>query len=556
MEAIKNNYIDIVLFLFGAIILTYASNYGMPIVVHPDEVTQLKNIYGMLQFKTLIMPYESAYSAWIHYFYLIPTIFYWGFEYLFNSDINSISDLKLYAMNNYHTVIPTLRVFSGLFFLSSLFALKFVIEKSINKTQAYIFLIIAILSPWIVINAHNIKHWIPDFSLVFFSFYFYYRYKVSNSILYVLISFVLFSIAIMTTYTLIFLGVYFILLHYRYKPYNHKILFRELILFLSVFIAFVVLSSNLGQGGNIATVAGGDYLKFNIKIEFIKDYLYNQLEFDTFLFISFIASLFLLIFSRYEKNHFKLLIVLVPYLLNMIVMSSHSVFGNYYTVFFVVDSLLLASYFLYFLYDKHKNVFIIIFTMYMFFNTYNIIRWLNILDEKDTRVLAKEWIEKNYKEKNFILYSTLGFNYLPLTKSGINIIADNLPNSLTTREKLYLKYDLNEQVNGMILWKVEQAGYSPKELIEVLLSSGYQPIIIHERFGNTVHHHQRTEKYIEKMSQDYTITQIQEIAPYKKEPDDREKIGDFSLDFRNFHYSLEHMKRSGPVIKIYKVGKK
>ncbi|EDZ62366.1 hypothetical protein CBGD1_281 [Sulfurimonas gotlandica GD1] len=145
---------------------------------------------------------------------------------------------------------------------------------------------------------------------------------------------------------------------------------------------------------------------------------------------------------------------------------------------------------------------------------------------------------------------------MPLTKSGINIIADNLPNSLTTREKLYLKYDLNEQVNGMILWKVEQAGYSPKELIEVLLSSGYQPIIIHERFGNTVHHHQRTEKYIEKMSQDYTITQIQEIAPYKKEPDDREKIGDFSLDFRNFHYSLEHMKRSGPVIKIYKVGKK
>jgi len=240
----------------------------------------------------------------------------------------------------------------------------------------------------------------------------------------------------------------------------------------------------------------------------------------------------------------------------MVVMSSHNVFGNYYTVFFVIDTLLLASYFLYFLYDKYKKVFIILFTVYLLFNLFNIIRWLTVLDEKDTRVLAKEWIEKNYKEKDFVLYSTLGFNYLPLTKEGIMIIEKNLPKSLTTREKLYLQYNLDEQVNGMILWKVEQAGYSPKKLINELLTNGYQPIVIHERFGNTVHHHQRTELYLKKMRENYNLIKLKEITPYLKEPSDREKIGDFSLDFRNFNYVMEHMERSGPVITIYKVGVK
>ena len=552
----KKVFLDVALFLFGAVVLTYSSNYGMPLVVHPDEVTQLKNIYGMLQFKTLIMPYESAYSAWIHYFYLIPTVFYWSFEYLFNNEINSVSDLKLYAMNNYHAVIPTLRVFSGIIFLSSLFAVKVIIENTINKTQAYIFLIITILSPWIIINAHNIKHWIPDFSLVFFSFYFYYKFQRTNNISHILISFILFSIGVMTTYTLIFLGIYFVLLHYNYKPYNHKVLFRDMFVLLCTLLFFVFISSKLGQGGNISTVVSGEYLSLNIKYDFVKQYLINQIEFDPFLFVSFVLSIFLLTFSSYEKNHFKLLIVLVPYLLNMVVMSSHFAFGNYYTIFFVVDSLLLSSYFLYFLYDKYRIIFTMIFTVYILFNTYSIVRWLDIIDEKDTRILAKEWIEQNYKENDFILYSTLGFNYLPLTREGINTIGDNLPKALTTREKLYLKYDLDEQVNGMILWKVEQAGYLPEELIKVIIDNGYNPIILHERFGNTLYHYQRTENYIKEMGNHYNIEQIEEIVPYTKEPDNRNKIGDILLDFRNFYYSLNYTQRSGPVIKIYKVTNK
>jgi len=557
MTSFKLKYLDIFIFMLGAVLFTYASGYGMPIVVHPDEVTQLKNIYGMLQYKTLIIPYETSYSAWIHYFYLIPTILYWLFEYIFNTNLSSLSDLKLYVMNNYHNVIPFLRVYRAIIFLISLFYLKIVIENSVNRVQSYIFLIIAILSPWIVINGHNIKHWIPDFSLVFFSFYFYYRYQLIKKAKFILISFILFSIAVMTTYTLIFLGVYFILLHYRYNPYNHKLFFRDVLYLIITLALFILISLQIGQGGNITTVASGHYLDLNMKMEFIKYYLYNQIEFDPFLFSSFLLSIMLFIFHDYKKNYFKLFIVLIPYVLNMIVMSSHNVFGNYYTVFFVIDSLLLASFFLYFLYEKYKKLFIAIFSIYIIFNSFNIIKWLNIIDEKDTRLLAKEWIENNHEKekKDFILYSTLGFNYLPLTKEGILVIKSSLPKSLTTREKLYLKYALNEEVDGFILWKIEQGLYSPKELIEVLFKKGYNPVIVHERFGNTVHHHQRTESYIEKMRKDYNITLIKEITPYIKEPDNREKIGDILLDFRNFHYSLKYMQRSGPVIKIYQVNK-
>ena len=68
------------LFIYWIFVIS-GINLSFPIQVIPDETTQLLNIYGMINSGTLKLPYESYYSAWVHYSFLPFTLLYWGFEY-------------------------------------------------------------------------------------------------------------------------------------------------------------------------------------------------------------------------------------------------------------------------------------------------------------------------------------------------------------------------------------------------------------------------------------------------------------------------------------------
>ena len=76
----------------------------------------------------------------------------------------------------------------------------------------------------------------------------------------------------------------------------------------------------------------------------------------------------------------------------------------------------------------------------------------------------------------------MGFNYHPLSINGINFLNDNFPNAIGTRERLHTSLNLSSGINGTILRKVDEGGYSGNELIAKLINNQYEPILINERF--------------------------------------------------------------------------
>ena len=155
----KEKTIDSLFIIFIIYLFTYSYDYSYPIEAVPDEVGQLKNVYGMLWFKTLSLPFESSYSVWTHYPYLIPTIIYWFFIYIFYN-FNNFSEFQSYIFNNYYQVVPFLRLTTAIYFLICVFCLKSILSKFYNNKFANIFFYLICSSFFTVISFHSAKHWV------------------------------------------------------------------------------------------------------------------------------------------------------------------------------------------------------------------------------------------------------------------------------------------------------------------------------------------------------------------------------------------------------------
>jgi len=544
-SSLKKNYFYLFIFT-SAILFCIGYDYAYPIQANPDEVAQLKNVYAMIQSKSLALQYPSSYSIWTHYIYLMPVVLYWGVFYLF-SDLNSIVELKLYIMNNYFQVMPFLRLFTALMFFVSLFYIREVLKNLLNELQANLFFIFVSLNLLVVINAHYAKHWIVDTSLIFFSMYFYYKYNLEREKLkYALFSFFLFSFGTLSSYPLILSGVYFLLIYFYFNK-SYKLLIKDILLFLAVFSLMILYTVKMGFGGIVQNATSS----LNFSFESLFKLLYCSFDYDPFLFIFFLVSLILLI----KDKNIKFLIALIAYLGYLITMSFSHVEPRY-ALFLVIDAAFLATFFLYHLYNKNKTLFKGLIFVYMAFNLFLAVNWLNIITKKDTRLEVVDWLKQNIskEEKDFVIYNTWGFNYLPLTKNSINEIKNICPNSITTRERLHLKYNLNDGIDGAILWKIDQdKSCDIVDVVKYLKNKSYKVIFINERFGKAAIFDQPSKKSFERVKNRFYLNKIKEFVPYRNDPKEIEKIGDIILNFENPLQTMYYLKQSGPKIDIYEI---
>ena len=537
--------IDYSLYLFTLFIFIYASNYGLPVEVIPDETAQLKNIYAMINSKSLFLQYDSSYSIWTHYFYILPTLIYWGVFYIF-SPLQSIAELKFYVMNHYQEVLTFLRIFTAGTFLISLILVKRVLEDRLNVVQAYLFYIFIALNLLVVINVHYAKHWMADFALVFIAFYYYWSYKKTGHIYKAVLSSFFFSFGVLSSYPIIFMGIYFFFIHFSFSRCL-KVLRGDILIFLSIFMAMITFTMLAGTKGIIGDVLS-DPARFLIpKWENAKNLLFTEFDYDPFVFIFFVSSI---VYLFWTKNR-KFLWALIPYGANYYLMSAFN-FEPRYTLFMIIDGAFIATFFAYFLYQNYKKLAFAIFLCYGIYNITTIGMWLNLASSKDTRLQAREWILHQNDPKHFYIYNVLGFNYLPLTKTSIEFLKEHFPKSLSTRENLHLEKRLIDGKNGVILWKVSQAGYDIKFFISTLLEQGYRPIVIYERFG-------RISNFVPKVDMtplwdNFKIDRLKTYSPYKDNSVKiNENIGDVLMNFNYVLYTLSSLKQSGPLLTIFEV---
>jgi len=536
------------LFFITAIFLfTIGYDYSYPIEVNPDEVAQLKNIYAMIQSKSLFLQYSSSYSVWTHYIYIIPVILYWGVFYLF-SNLNDIYELQFYILNNYYQVIPFLRLFTAILFIISLFFVREIIKNTLNIIQANLFFIFISLNLIIIINSHYAKHWIVDISLIFFSFYFYYKYNLNRKkAKFLIISLFLFSFAVLSSYPLVSSGVYFILIYYYFQK-QHSQLIKDFFYFLFIF-SFMFIYTSLAGFGHLA-----NNIELNFDIKILYKLLFFTFDYDPIVTLLFLSSLCYLIYSR----NLKFLIAMIPYLSYLIFLSFFDAQPRY-ALFLVIDAAFIATFFSYYIYKKNKKMFFIMTIIYATFNFLIAIQWLNIITNKDTRVLTKEWLSKNTTRNDFIIYNTFGFNYLPLTKESINIIKKLAPNTISTREELHLKYNLKDGLNGLILWKIDQNDSARKNIINIiknLKDLEYNILIINERFGKIAKFDQPSKRSFKMLKDNFSLKELNKFEPYKNSPKNIEKIGDIIINFENVIQTMYYLKQPGPTVSIYKIEEK
>ena len=522
----------------------YAYDYSYPVEVNPDEVGQLKNVYAMIQSKSLSLQYFSSYSVWTHYIYIIPTLFYWGGFYLF-SDLSTVAELKNYILNNYYQVVPFLRIVSALFFLVSLLAIRKVIAKQLNKIQAEIFFILVALNLLVVINAHYAKHWIVDLSLIFFSLYFYHRYNADrskNSLL--VLSAFLFSFAVLSSYPLIFSGLYFIFISHGVNL-PIRLMSRDAVVFVLTFVIMAIYTWLMGFGGLV------DGFELQFSMDRIIYLFSTTLDYDPVATVLFLCSV---IFLAYKKRWW-VLFMLIPYIGYLIFLAFFDAQPRY-ALFLVVTAALPVSFLLYDLYLNKRKLFVVLIIPYILFNTFLSVSWLNIVSEKDTRVEVRDWLSENITSDGFIIYNTLGFNYLPLTEESILVQQEIAPETISTREQFHIKYDLVDGKNGLILWKIDLSEQYKSKVVEIISSikkKGYKVFVVNERFGKAARFSQPSEYSYNRIKGYFKLNEVFDVSPFSVEPDNREMIGDIILNFRNILYTMRHLDRPGPVMTVYEV---
>jgi len=531
------------LFLYYIFVISGIS-LSIPIQVIPDETTQLLNIYGMIQNTSLALPYESYYTVWVHLSLLPFTLLYWGVDYILQG-LPNIYLFKQHVAINYMDVLPFLRSVSTLFFLISTWLVSRVVKNYWGEVAAFLFILFILTDLLLFINLHYSKHWIVDISWVFISIYLYCRYLKLGSIYLFLISVVAFSIGVYSSHPLIVAGMYPLYMLINSKPKLNTV-FRDLSLFLIIFLLFLALSIYLGPGKIIGDIYNGwSTNQMGLKLFLVPKFTASLYDYNPLLTIIFSLSLILLLAKR--KLH--LFILFIPFLLYLLLISSFH-YEPRYSLFLVISMSLVSAIVI----SKIKRVYIMnaLAGLVVLVNVALLLSWHSIAVAKDTRIMTLEWLQKNTSSNSFVMYNTLGFNYHPITKGGINFINKNFPNAIGTRERLHLSLDLSGGINGIILRKIDEGGYKGPDLIRKLLDSGYDPILTNERFGENAQFNQPAPGVYYSILKNCSYSIEDVFLPYEKKPDNFEEYGDILYNFTNVIESLILFDRPGPIMTIYK----
>ena len=533
----------IALFLYWLFVVA-GINLSLPIVAIPDEIPQLLNVYGIIQHTSFKLPYESYYTVWLHYSLLPFTIIFWVFKYLLIG-MPSFSDYKIYVASNYLDVLPFLRSVSALLFIVSAWLLSKVISDRWGKKIANLFMIFLFCNLLIFINLHYSKHWIIDFSWLFLSIFLYWSYLKNSRNSYLIFSVIAFCFSVLSSHPLV-LGVFYHFYLFTANKKTKQDFFKDLGISLIIFLIFLLLTLWLGPGKILSEIIFGtleSQVQSGISLKVISDSLIALIDYNLPLTLLFVFSLGFMAIKKDKEIFFLLL----PFAFYLILISTYQ-FESRYIIFLYMPMALISAIVI----SRIKKMFIYYFIVgsTIVFNLSLLMIWNLTITEKDTRIMALEWLKENTSNSSFVIYNTLGFNYEPFTDEGIQFIQDNFPNAVGTREKLHTSLDLPDGINGVVLRRIEEAKYEGPELIRTIIENGYEPILVNERFGINAKHYQSSEKSFNDILNRCKYKTHKSFLPFDNMPNDFEKYGDILYNFSNVIESLTIFDRPGPVVTL------
>ena len=531
------------LFLYYIFVISGVT-LSIPIQVIPDETAQLLNIYGMIQNQSLVLPYETYYTVWVHLSLLPFTIIYWTLEYIIQGMPDYVL-FKKYVASNYMDVLPFLRAISTLFFVISTWLVSRVVKNYWGEFASRLFILFVLTDLLLFINLHYSKHWIIDISWVFISIYLYWRYLISRNFYLLIGAIFAFCVGVYSSHPLVIAGLYPLYMLNSAKL-NRNLVLRDSFVFFIIFLIFFATTIYFGPGKIIGEIiSGGSTGQMSIQPFLVPRFFSSLFDYNPLLLIIFLSSL---IFGLIKRKLYLLLSI--PFFAYLLLISTFH-YEPRYSLFLVISMALVSAISVSEI--KLLKLRVVLISVFILFNMFLLFSWHFIAIQKDTRTIALEWVLENSNEKSFVIYNTVGFNYFPLSTEGIEFVDNNFPKAIGTREKLHLSLGLDDGIHGLILRKIDESGYDGHKFIASLINSGYEPILLNERYGFDAYFFQPAPSKYKQILQNCDYDIKAKILPYRGNqiPDDFERFGDILYNFTSVFDSLRIFDRPGPILTIY-----
>jgi hypothetical protein len=548
LSTINKNFNLSIIFIYILFVFNY--DFGYPVEVIPDETSQLKMVYDMLQHKSLYLNYSSSYSVWVGYILLPFTMVYWGVFYLF-SDLNNIPELQKYVLENYFQVIPYLRLYIATLFFVSLLLIRKMAKDIVGCSYANLLFLFISTNLIVIIGTHEVKHWVSSLSLVFISLYLYHAAFKNNKPYFKISSYFLMCWGLISTSALAVFLIFYFPIFYHYNKRNKDLVF-DMAGF--VFIAIMMVSYTY------AIASGGLYFDGSIKLDtdriwIYKYFLYYLWDYNMVLFV---FGIFSIAWTLVEKKYAILSLFLIPLIFFLIAISMHGYIQPRYTLPIVVLFSFIAAFWFDSVSRKHRKISNYLLVLYLALSLSSIFWWLHIIGKDDTRVQARNWMVENVSQNSdFVIYNTWGFNYLPLTKKSIQLMDGKFKGVNSTREKLHVKYDLTDGYHGVILWKYIQSGHKLEDLIAFLKENKFQVFLVDEHFGNPkklANFGHPNKLQMEGIEDSLNGKGVKKFSSYRTKMNSIDNtVGDILIQFKNPFYTFGKIARTGPEITIYKL---
>ena len=143
------------------------------------------------------------------------------------------------------------------------------------------------------------------------------RYKESNKKTFLLSSAVIFSLGVLSNYSIFMFIVYFVLLHYYFSK-DVKILIKEVYIVSFILILMFMIQLQLGAGGHVDMIKNDPIRFLTPNYVTALKLITTQFDYDFVGTTLFFFSLLYMLFSKKKK----MILLLIPYLLNLFFIST------------------------------------------------------------------------------------------------------------------------------------------------------------------------------------------------------------------------------------------
>ncbi|TSD05529.1 MAG: glycosyl transferase family protein [Parcubacteria group bacterium Athens0714_12] len=443
----KEKIVLAVVLILAFYLRIWGINYGLPNFFIGDEQSIVGGALKMGELKILIpalYPEEFRslyYPPFISYLYLIFLTPFILIKYLFGGFLD-FAEFRQELSLNYGFVWFWARFFTALIGSATIYLVYLIGKKFFNKKTAFFASLFFSLSFFHLQLSHFARHWAP---IVFFfclavliSCFIYKSFCKKYYFLAGLVSGLAFGISYIGALSLLFiLTIHFLKPNVSLKE---KIINKNLWLMVLIFFVFASLAVALHPQEFLRITVGEDTGMTASKsfAEYLNSFYYyfKALLFLEPILLLFSLAGFIVLYFKDKKIFFIFSFFIFSYISILYLFFHHE---PRYIIFVLPLLCLTAGFALFFVFNKAKFSALLFLIPAIFLYPFLIgLKYDFLLNQKDTRVIAKEWIEENLDSEAKIISALRDIKLTPV-KEAIEEQVSIDQESLRSLEKILLE---------------------------------------------------------------------------------------------------------------------